>query len=400
MSTRDRDEHTSSEAQAATAPAAQVTAPGLALAGAIGNRAFASAVAARGGGGERTLGRDFLDTAIDIGLGAVAGPFAGPLLKPTVKALADQARGAPPGAHKGVTGITDVRAQWGVVLTDTVTGSEIKREISPQAPFVNLKQEMDASVGPGRYTVMLKLNLATPSGTQSLNEVSWRVRVAPDGKATIEADALQTVSPTVGNDVMLTGLNAATNVATERSGFSINPQLTGPSGSSSVTGGGQVGVEVPPASGGASGSATVGVNTPNVTLQRGLRLNLETKPARATKHTAHFKINEAVLLEGEIEKMRKWYKLLDDSLRKQIEDGTLDLFVTGFASTTGKLKNNQQLAKDRAAEVARFVVQFTSTKAKIVEGSEGELAQREQKGEDDTERDEFRRADITVGTRF
>ncbi|WP_217923603.1 OmpA family protein [Miltoncostaea oceani] len=368
----------------------------LALASAVGNRAFSRAV---GGAGTAMISRDLMDDAMDIALGVAAGPFA-PLMKPTVKALADQYRGRPPGAHKGTTGITDVRGIWAAIVTDTVTGTEVARQVASEAPFTQLKQELSASVAPGTYTVTVKLNLGTPSGTQSANEVSWRIRVLPDGKTVVEADALQTISPSVGNDVMLTGLNPATNVAAERSGFLINPQLTGPSGSSSVTVGGEVSAEPGGVGLGGSGSGTVGVNTPNVTFQRGLRLNLETKAAQATKHVAHFKIAKSELIEGELEKLRAWYKGLDDGLRKQIEDGVVDVFITGYASTTGKLKSNQQLAKDRATETSKFVAQFATSKAKIVEAAEGELAQREQKGEDNTEREEFRRSDVAVGKRF
>ncbi len=368
----------------------------VALASAVGNRAFARSV---GGAPTQAISRDLADDAMNIALGVAAGPLA-PLMKPTVKALVDQLRDKPPGAHKGTTGITDVHGIWGFVITDTTTGSEVARAIAPGAPFTQMKQELNASIAPGRYTVTLKLNLGTPSGTQSASEVSWRIRVQPDGKALVEADALQTVSPSVGNDVMLTGLNPGTNLATERSGFLINPQLTGPSGSSSITAGGEVSAEPGGVGVAGSGSGTVGVTSPNVTFQRGLRVNIETKAAQASKHVARFKVAKHELVEGELERLRSWYKGLDEGMRRQVEDGTIEVFVTGYASTTGKLKSNQQLAKDRATETTKFVTQFATTKAKIVEGAEGELAQREQKGEDEVERDEFRRSDVAIGTRF
>jgi hypothetical protein len=404
LSTRERDEHHDRAGEAPGVPEGA----GPSFVGAVGNRAFAGAVAGRSPAAGPRLDRDLAgiaDAAAGIGLGLLgaSGPF-GALMTPTAKALIDQYRKAPPGAHKGVTGITDVRASWGFLLTDTLTGSRIDSKISPEAPFTQVKQELDASVGPGRYTLAIKLGLGIPAPggiggptLQSQSEASWRIRVTPDGKASIEADALQTVAPSVGNDVMLTGINPGTNLAGERSGFMISPVLTGPSGSSSVSQGVQGGAEGGGLSGGVSGSGSVGINTPNVSMQRGLRVNIETKAALATKHTAFFKIADSKLLDGELENMRKWYKSLDESLRKSVEDGTLDVFVTGYASTTGATKGNQQLAKDRAAEVARFVVQFTSSKAKITEAAEGELAQQEQKGEDRVERQEFRRADITVG---
>lgn len=368
----------------------------LAVASAVGNRAFSRAVAPAGA---QTISRDIMDDALDIALGVAAGPF-GPLMKPTVKALTDQLRPAPPGGHKGSTGITDVHGSWGFVITDATSGSEVARGIASQAPFSQLKQELNASIAPGRYTIAVKLNLGTPSGTQSANEVSWRFRVAPDGKVLIEADALQTIAPSLGNDVMLTALNPGTNVATDHSGFTINPQVAGPSGSSSATVGGEVSAEPGGIGVAGSGSGTVGINTPNVTFQRGLRVNVETTAAQASRHVTHFKIAKSEMVEGELERLRGWYKALDGGLRKQVEEGTIDVFVTGYASTTGKLKSNQQLAKDRASETTKFVSQFATSKAKIVEGAEGELAQREQKGEDDTEREEFRRTDVAIGTRF
>jgi outer membrane protein OmpA-like peptidoglycan-associated protein len=286
-----------------------------------------------------------------------------------------------------------VLGTWGYFLLDATTGAEITRKISPQAPFTALQQELPASVAPGRYTLVVKLNIGTPGGTLSNNEVSWRFRVQPDGKAVIEADALQTISPNVGNDVMLSGLNPGTNIGAAQAGFLINPQISGPSASSSVSG--EISGE--PGGAGVAGGGSAGISSPNLTFQRGLRVNIETKGAQASKHTALFKIAKSEFADGELVRLRSWYQHLDVELRKQVEDGTIEIFVTGYASTTGKLKSNQQLAKDRASETTKFITQFATTKAKIVEGAEGELAQQEQKGEDNVERDEFRRVDITIG---
>ena len=71
--------------------------------------------------------------------------------------------------------------------------------------------------------------------------------------------------------------------------------------------------------------------------------------------------------------LHSWFKGLPYLTRKKVEEGDEPIKLTGFASTTGTVDQNQELARKRVNNVQSYLRDFTGFGAKFKIKAPGEL---------------------------
>ena len=82
------------------------------------------------------------------------------------------------------------------------------------------------------------------------------------------------------------------------------------------------------------------------------------------------------LTEQKIRHLYSFYQGLPSSVQAEIRAGTLPVQLTGRASSTGSVQQNQQLARQRAEAVAAVIRDLAGSNAQMTISAHGELGAR------------------------
>lgn len=221
----------------------------------------------------------------------------------------------------------------------------------------------NVTLGEGTRAGRVRMNIYESANINNLifDEIQWG---SWDGTVpfTVRNNQVTFGAPIVDSDSGGSGATLSVNMANSswNGGGYVTFTLTVASSGSVSTGGG-IGV------GPISGSAPVSSSSSFAGgISRSFTVNLRiTPPQPITAPDVSFQVGSARLEDGQEGAIASWFRTLSTTVKDDIRNGRRSISISGYASRTGRRRNNRDLSEQRANVVKRILRGFAGSNANI-----------------------------------